>query len=53
MLDLIKGAWNGLPQTGRTIVLVALIAVVAVLLGLTMYWNYDWSGFAKVWAELS
>lgn len=46
MLDLIKGAWAGLTQKGRTIVLVSLIVGAAALLALTMYWNYDWAPLA-------
>jgi hypothetical protein len=42
-MDLIKGAWNGLSQRGRTIVLVTLIAAVGVVVVLTMAWRYDWT----------
>jgi hypothetical protein len=42
-MELIKGAWAGLTQKGRTIVLVSLIAVVGILAALTMYWHYDWT----------
>lgn len=43
MLDLVKGAWSGLSQTGRTIVLVVLLVLVGLILSLTMYWRYDWT----------
>lgn len=47
MREYIVGAWNGLSQKGRTIVLVALIIGVGVLVALTMYWRYDWTPFLK------
>jgi hypothetical protein len=43
MIDLIKGAWAGLSQKGRTIVLVVLLVLAAAIVGYTMYLNYDWS----------
>ena len=43
MKEYITGAWNGLSQKGRTIVLVTLIVGVGVLIALTMYWRYDWT----------
>ena len=43
MKEYITGAWNGLSQKGRTIVLVTLIVGVGVILSLTMYWRYDWT----------
>lgn len=43
MKEYITGAWNGLSQKGRTIVLVTLIVGVGILVGLTMYWRYDWT----------
>lgn len=43
MKEYITGAWNGLSQKGRTIVLVTLIVGVGVLAALTMYWRYDWT----------
>jgi hypothetical protein len=51
-MDYVKGAWNGLSQKGRTIVLVSLIAVVGVTVVLTMAWNYDWAPVVNVFAEL-
>lgn len=44
----IKGAWNGLPPTGRTIVLVVLLILVGVILSLTMYWRYDWTPIVEL-----
>jgi hypothetical protein len=52
-MDLIKGAWNGLTQRGRTIVLVTLIAAVGVVVVLTMAWQYDWAPVVNLFAELS
>jgi len=43
MLDLIKGAWAGLSQTGRTIVLITLFVVVGILLSLAMHYKLDLS----------
>jgi hypothetical protein len=50
--EYITGAWNDLPQKGRTIVLVTLIAVVGTVVVLTMAWNYDWRPLVNVFAEL-
>jgi hypothetical protein len=52
-MDLIKGAWSGLTQKGRTIVLVTLIVAVGVIIGLTMAWQYDWAPIVNLFAELS
>jgi uncharacterized membrane-anchored protein len=43
MMDLIKGAWAGLTQKGRTVVLVTLLVIVGLVVAYTMYLNYDWS----------
>jgi hypothetical protein len=51
-MDLIKGAWSGISQKGRTIVLVTLIAAVGTVVVLTMAWQYDWAPVVNVFAEL-
>lgn len=46
--EYIVGAWNGLSQKGRTIVLVTLIVTVGVGVALTMYWRYDWTPLVNI-----
>lgn len=48
MKEYITGAWNGLSQKGRTIVLVTLIVVVGIGVALTMYWQYDWTPLVNI-----
>lgn len=48
MKEYITGAWNGLSQKGRTIVLVTLIVSVGILVSLTMYWRYDWAPLVNI-----
>ena len=48
MKEYITGAWNGLSQNGRTVVLVTLIVAVGVLVSLTMYWRYDWTPLVNI-----
>jgi len=50
--EYITGAWNGLSQRGRTIVLVTLIAAVGIVVVLTMAWKYDWTPIVNVFAAL-
>jgi hypothetical protein len=51
-MDLVKGAWSGLTQRGRTIVLVTLIGAVGTVVVLTMAWQYDWAPVVDVFAAL-
>jgi hypothetical protein len=51
-MELVKGAWSGLTQKGRTIVLVTLIGAVGTVVVLTMAWQYDWAPVVNVFAEL-
>lgn len=43
MKEYITGAWAGLSQTGRTVVLITLFVVVGVLISLAMYYKLDLS----------
>ncbi len=52
MKEYITGAWNGLSQKGRTIVLVTLIAAVGIVVVLTMAWKYDWTPVVNLFAIL-
>lgn len=52
MKEYITGAWNGLSQQSRTIILVTLVAVVGTVVALSIAWNYDWRPLFNLFAEL-
>ena len=53
MKEYIKGAWHGLSQQSRTIILVTMIAVVGTGVTLALAWNFDWHPLVNLFAELA
>ena len=53
MKEYIKGAWHGLSQQSRTIILVTLIAAVGIVVALAVAWNFDWHPLVNLFAELA
>lgn len=49
MRDYIVGAWQGLSETGRMVVIVALVVSVTLVLVLGMAWRYDWALLRVLW----
>ena len=52
MKEYLTGAWNGLSQQSRAIILVTLVAVVGTAVALAVAWNYDWRPLVNLFAEL-
>jgi hypothetical protein len=50
--EYLTGAWHGLPQQSRTMILVTLVAVVGTGVALALAWNYDWRPLVNLLAEL-
>ena len=50
--EYLTGAWHGLSQQSRTIILVTLIASVGIVVTLAVAWNFDWRPLVNLFAEL-
>ena len=52
MKEYITGAWHGLSQQSKTIILVSLLAAVGIVVALAVAWNFDWRPLVNLFAEL-
>lgn len=51
MREYIVGAWQGLSESGRMVVIVALVVSITLVLVLGMAWRYDWAMLRVLWGE--